>query len=125
VTLLLFQLLFWLMKDYRAATAGALLFGVHPAHIESVAWISAAPDLLAALALLATFLVYTRHVESLTMWRSLAAHGLYAAALLSRSPRYSSRPSLFSTKLRAATLLLRCNLRNGLGGRFGERVSSS
>ncbi|MBZ5503329.1 MAG: tetratricopeptide repeat protein [Acidobacteriia bacterium] len=86
VTLLLFQLLLWLVKDYRAATAGALIFGVHPAHIESVAWISAAPDLLAALALLGVFLIYSRSLDSPPLWRSLAAHGLYAAALLSKEP---------------------------------------
>jgi protein O-mannosyl-transferase len=99
VTLLLFQLLFWLVKDYRAATAGALIFGVHPAHIESVAWISAAPDLLAALALLGVFLVYNRSLDSPPLWRSLAAHGLYAAALLSKEPAVFYAPIAFLYEL--------------------------
>jgi protein O-mannosyl-transferase len=99
VTLLLFQLLLWLVKDYRAATAGALIFGVHPAHIESVAWISATPDLLMTLALLAIFLLYSRQVDSPPLWRTLAAHALYAAALLSKEPAVFFAPIAFLYEL--------------------------
>ena len=95
VTLLLFYVLLWLIQDYRAAAAGALIFGVHPAHIESVVWISAVPDLMVALALLAIFLVYTRQAGSTTLWRQLAAHGLYAVALLSKEPAVFFAPIAF------------------------------
>ncbi|HEX8336634.1 MAG TPA: tetratricopeptide repeat protein [Pyrinomonadaceae bacterium] len=49
--------------DAGAAVAGfaALLFGVHPAHVESVSWISGIPDPLAALFYLPALLWYVRH----------------------------------------------------------------
>src|ERR1043165_1153702 len=40
VTLLVFLLTRRLLKDEATAMIAALLFGVHPAHVESVAWVS-------------------------------------------------------------------------------------
>lgn len=42
-----------------AATVAALLYGVHPAHVESVAWISGRTDLLGAVAFLCALSVCT------------------------------------------------------------------
>ena len=42
------------------ALAAALLFALHPAHIESVVWISGSTDLLAAVGLLGSLLLYWR-----------------------------------------------------------------
>ncbi|MBK9061752.1 MAG: tetratricopeptide repeat protein [Acidobacteria bacterium] len=58
------------------AGAVALLFAVHPAHAESVAWISGAPDLLMSLALLATLWFADALPERATA-------GTWAAALFS------------------------------------------
>jgi len=40
------------------AAAGALLFAIHPAHIESVVWVSGATDTLAALGMLGSLLLW-------------------------------------------------------------------
>lgn len=52
VSVLIYFLLRRLDLSALAAGATALLFAVHPAHTESVAWISGAPDLLMALGVL-------------------------------------------------------------------------
>jgi tetratricopeptide (TPR) repeat protein len=63
------------------AAAVALVFAVHPAHTESVAWISGSPDLVMGAALLGSLLVVARLAERETPARWAAALGLYAIAL--------------------------------------------
>jgi protein O-mannosyl-transferase len=45
----------------EAAAAAALLFGVHPVHSESVAWIAAIPDPMATVFILSSLLLYERY----------------------------------------------------------------
>lgn len=45
----------------EVAMAAALLFGVHPVHSESVAWVAALPDPLAAVFILCSMLLYERY----------------------------------------------------------------
>jgi tetratricopeptide (TPR) repeat protein len=45
----------------EVAMAAALLFGVHPVHSESVAWVAALPDPLAAVFILSSLLLYERY----------------------------------------------------------------
>lgn len=70
----------------ETALAVALLFGLHPAHSESVAWIAALPDPLAAVFVLASLLFYERHYHGQA--KSKAALGasiaLASAAVLSK-----------------------------------------
>jgi hypothetical protein len=47
-----------LLASEWAALAGALLFGLHPVHVEAVAWISGATEPLAAIFVLASLLSY-------------------------------------------------------------------
>jgi tetratricopeptide (TPR) repeat protein len=47
-----------------AAVTAAVLFGLHPLRVESVAWISQRKDLLSALFFLASLLAYALHVRS-------------------------------------------------------------
>src|SRR5690242_9422095 len=67
---------------------GALLFGVHPLRVESVAWITERRDVLCGFFFLLTALTYLKDVESgrgfdsPARWLSLAA---FAAALLSKA----------------------------------------
>ncbi len=62
-TLLLFRWLEGLTgAPWRSATVAAL-FGVHPLHVESVAWISERKDLLSACFFLLTLLTYARYVR--------------------------------------------------------------
>src|SRR5438477_71308 len=47
-----------LVQDRAAAAVGAALFGLHPIHVEAVAWVSGVTDPLAALLMLASFISF-------------------------------------------------------------------
>jgi tetratricopeptide (TPR) repeat protein len=61
-TLLVYLLAFRLMKKAWPATLVALLFGIHPMHVESVAWVSERKDLLYTLFFLASLLSYVKYL---------------------------------------------------------------
>jgi tetratricopeptide (TPR) repeat protein len=85
VTYLVFRLGLWLTRDTGVAVASALLFGLHPVHVEAVAYVSGVAEPLAALFLLAAFLAWLRSGEPGPRLQWLAAAlTLYAAALLSK-----------------------------------------
>lgn len=70
-------LVFWLallLSRQRLAVAflAALLFGIHPMHVESVAWVSERKDVLYVFFFLAGALTYLRYLEK----RTLATLGL-------------------------------------------------
>ena len=90
-------MVYWLARrmtgDSITAAIAALLFGVHPAHIECVAWISGVTEPLLGLLFIPAFLFYmdarpteppgaTSH-RSTTTWRALSLL-FYALALLSK-----------------------------------------
>ncbi len=81
VIALLFALLRRLDLSGPVAGAIALIFAVHPAHTESVAWISGSPDLLLALALLGSTWFVLSLGERATPLRWALALGLYLIAL--------------------------------------------
>ena len=60
-TLLLFLLLLRVTKSTGASFVVAALFGWHPAHVESVAWIAERKDVLSTLFFLLTLLLYVRY----------------------------------------------------------------
>lgn len=60
-TVLVYRLLRRMSGSVAVAGFAALLFGVHPAHVESVSWVSGIPDPLAALFYLPALLWYVRH----------------------------------------------------------------
>jgi hypothetical protein len=62
-------------QERRTATVAALLFVVHPAHVEAVAWISNRKDLVAAAFLLPCVLAYLKY-------RQRGVIGWYIASLL-------------------------------------------
>ena len=62
-------------QERRTAVVAALLFVVHPAHVEAVAWISSRKDLVAAAFLLPSVLAYLKY-------RQRGATGWYIASLL-------------------------------------------
>jgi tetratricopeptide (TPR) repeat protein len=59
-TLLVYLLARRLLDDRMLAGLAALLFGVHPAHVESVAWVSGATEPLFAVPLLACLLLHMK-----------------------------------------------------------------
>ena len=84
-TLLVFGVLRLLSGSLAAAAAGSLLFGVHPLHVESVAWIAERKDVLSAFFFLGALGAYLRHLGG-TRRRAwyLLALGLLAASLLAK-----------------------------------------
>lgn len=63
----------------------AALFGVHPVHVESVAWISERKDLLSGFFFFATLITYTVYARQPTILRAGAVTGLFACGLLSKA----------------------------------------
>ncbi len=55
----------WLLSGRRSMVAGvvALLFGIHPMHVESVAWIAELKDVLYSCFFLLGLIVYCRYLE--------------------------------------------------------------
>src|SRR5205085_1334109 len=98
VTLLVYRLARRLLKDEATALIAALIFGVHPVHIESVAWISGVTEPMLAFFFLGSLLVYLRWRDGAapsdnTMSEAAASRpakwlalslGLYALALFSK-----------------------------------------
>ncbi len=63
-TLLVFHSLRLLKLENLYAAAGALLFGIHPMHVESVAWITERKDLVYSLFFLASVVSYQHFILS-------------------------------------------------------------
>jgi tetratricopeptide (TPR) repeat protein len=83
-TFLVFRLALRVLDDEFAAAVAGLVFGVHPVHIESVAWISGVTDpLLAALFLLAFHCHLKWREEAGRKWLVLAVV-FQAGALLAK-----------------------------------------
>ena len=87
-------------NDVAGATT-ALIFGLHPVHIESVAWISGATDSLLAVCFLGSFACYLRAREcerwSYRWWT--ASLLLFALALLAKEPAMVLPALVFATEL--------------------------
>jgi hypothetical protein len=87
-TLLFFFLARRLLGDSMLGGAAALLFGVHPAHVEAVAWISGVTESLFAIFAFACILSYLRSRDDdpagQRRWYALATPVLFGAALLTK-----------------------------------------
>lgn len=84
VTLLVWLVLKEVTNRKRLSAIAAALFAVHPAHSESVAWISGITDPLMALFLLSAFYFYLRFKNSGRKFFVALALVLFLAALLSK-----------------------------------------
>ena len=82
-------LLFWVLKRYTKAVWAsffvAALFGLHPLHVESVAWVTERKDVLCTLFWLLTMLAYLRYVETPTTKRYVIICVIFALGLMSKS----------------------------------------
>ncbi|MBF0458711.1 MAG: tetratricopeptide repeat protein [Nitrospirae bacterium] len=81
-------LLFLLFKEmtgamWRAAFIAAL-FSLHPAHVESVAWVSERKDLLSALFWFLTMLVYVRYTQRLSLKTYISVIIFFVLGLMSK-----------------------------------------
>jgi len=83
-TLLVFYLIRNLSNNLWIGLITSLFFGVHPMHVESVAWISELKDLLYTLFFLASLLAYLRYAdERKSKWYGIAI-ALFILSLLSK-----------------------------------------
>jgi len=62
----------------------ALAFGLHPVHVESIAWVAERKDVLSTLFWMLTLLAYTAYVRRPGMGRYLVVSALFTAGLLSK-----------------------------------------
>jgi protein O-mannosyl-transferase len=84
ITYLVFVLVHKLVQDRSTAFIAGLLFGLYPLHVENVAWLSAANDLLMSSLLLASLLAFLKYREKgLRRWLVISV-GLLA--LLAKEP---------------------------------------
>jgi len=76
----------WLVAGRRpiVATVSAALFGVHPLHVESVAWISARKDVLYAVFYFGALILYLGYRRRRRAWAYGASLVAFALALLSK-----------------------------------------
>jgi tetratricopeptide (TPR) repeat protein len=84
-TLLVFWLA-WRLSRGRlwVATFTALLFGIHPMHVESVAWISERKDVLYAFFFLGAAIAYLRYLERRTAAWLTATFALFVLSCLAK-----------------------------------------
>ena len=78
-TALVFLFIFLLVGRYEAAFVVALLFGVHPMHVESVAWITERKDVLYTFFYLLSLICYTAYVKGSKLYMKIP---LYILALV-------------------------------------------
>lgn len=83
-TLLLLLLLNRMTGSLSKSAFAAVLFGVHPLHVESVAWIAERKDVLSALFWFLTLWAYVRYSESLSPRRYGLTMGFFALGLMSK-----------------------------------------
>lgn len=93
-TFLVYMFAARLLADRWKGAAAALLFGVYPLHIESVAWVSGAPETLLTIFFLGALLSYQNWSEGKkTAWFA-ASLLLFALALLSKETALAFIPVL-------------------------------
>lgn len=90
-TLLLFLLLARMTGSMARSIVVAMLFGVHPLHVESVVWVAERKDVLSTLFWMLTIWAYVRHVEAPSAGRyawvlSMLALGLCSKPMLVTLP---------------------------------------
>lgn len=83
-TLLLFLVLLRLTGAAGPSALVAGLFGLHPLHVESVAWVSERKDVLSTFFWMLTLLAYVKYVERPAVGRYVAVVILFACGLMSK-----------------------------------------
>jgi hypothetical protein len=84
VTYLVFRLGLKVAGERTTAFLAALIFALHPAHVESVAWISGVTDPLMSCFFLASFVLFLDYRQSRRIWSLVGSLALFALALLTK-----------------------------------------
>jgi hypothetical protein len=71
-------------KKYWIAFITALFFGIHPLHVESVAWVTERKDVLYSFFFLAGLITYLYYLKKRSLLRLSAVLGLFILSLLSK-----------------------------------------
>lgn len=141
---LTYRLVCVVFENREIALAASLLFALHPVHVESVAWVSASTDLLAAVFVISSFLVH-RRAQGASGWVGIVLRGAsaacFAGALLAKEtallfPLLVLFDSLLLTRrgrkavsILASTLpyflvvVVYCLIRAGVLGGFSRTIS--
>jgi protein O-mannosyl-transferase len=81
-------LLFWVLKRYSNALYAsffvAAIFGLHPLHVESVAWVTERKDVLSTLFWMLTMLAYLRYLECRTVLRYMIMLVVFSLGLMAK-----------------------------------------
>ncbi len=83
MTYLVFVAVRKLSDNRNTAAIAAILFGLHPVHVENVAWLSSVNDLLMSVLLLASFLAFLNFRDGRKLWMAPSVL-LFGLALLSK-----------------------------------------
>ncbi len=83
-------LVFWLLivltqNNFNVSALTALLFAIHPLHVESVAWVTERKDVLSCLFYLLTCINYLRYLDTSNRKNYYSALGFAILAILSKS----------------------------------------
>ena len=81
-SLLVFAVLGRYFQDQRSSTVGALVFALHPVHVETVAWVSGCTDAMMTIGLLAGLWLQIRNWEAPSLSRRVGSLVCCALALL-------------------------------------------
>lgn len=84
-TIFLFYALFRMTERYWESLIVAVLFAIHPQHVQSVAWVAERKDVLSALFMSLTFLAYHRYTLDHRVRWYLATMFMFALGLMSKS----------------------------------------
>lgn len=89
VTLLGYRLLLSMLASPTVAAIATWIFAAHPAHVQSVTWISGSPDLLMSLFLMGSMIAYLASKKTSHWGFRVAAVALFFCALLSKEAAIS------------------------------------
>jgi len=84
-TALVFVLIRVLVPELQVAAVCALLFGIHPMHVESVAWVAERKDVLYGLFFLSSLVAYVRYAKTARSKYYWLAFALFILSVLSKA----------------------------------------
>jgi hypothetical protein len=83
MTYLVFLVVEKLTDNRETATIAGILFGLHPVHVENVAWLCSVSDLLVSIFLMLSFFAFLNYRDGRKLWLA-ASVSLFGLALLSK-----------------------------------------